>query len=104
MAGKTFSRTQIQKIVDGMTARDIFSAMPSQADTGGLKGAEVAGAVFDAAAARQGHGEQALDRVSAQDAIWLAQEISEAINVGGPKANGTEESPPSADIGDSAQS
>jgi hypothetical protein len=104
MATKFFSRAQAQKIVDGMTARDIFSAMPSQADTGNLNGAEVAGAVFDAAAARQGHGENALDRVAAADAIWLAQEISEAINVGGPKADGTGESLPSADTGDSALS
>ena len=102
MADKQLTRAAIEKIVNGLNARDIFDAMPQDATD--VKGAQVAAAAFDAAAARQGHGEKALDRVSAADATWLSGLLAESLNVGGPKADSTGESPASAATGDSAQS
>ena len=83
------TRAEIQQIVDGMTARDIFAAMPGQSSDE-IRGADIAGAAFDAAAKRQELGEGALDRVRPSDATWLAELLSEALNAGSPKADGTE--------------
>jgi hypothetical protein len=96
------SRAEIDLILGGMTARDVFAAMPE----GGAKaeGAEVAGKAFESAAERQGYGAEALDRVRPMDALYLAAELGEALSVDSPKADGTEPSPPSPGIGDSAPS
>lgn len=86
------SRAELEQIVDGLTARDIFSAAPDAQDVGSIRGGDTAAKVFDIAAQRLGYGELALDRVAAGDATYLAGLLGEALNVGGPKAEGTEES------------
>lgn len=92
------SRADLDIIVAGMTARDLFAAMPAgQAE---VKGADVAGEAFESAASRQGYGEGALDRVTPGDAVYLAGLLSETLQVGGPKAESGAPSPDSADIGD----
>lgn len=96
------TREQIESIVDGMTARDIFAAMPGQTDVGKLKGAEIAGDAFEHAAERQGHGALALDRVPMRDATYLGQLLGEALDVAGPKADDGASSPGTATSGDKA--
>jgi hypothetical protein len=95
------TREQIDSILDGMTARDIFAAMPE--DPGSqAKGSEIAGNTFEKAAERQGHGTEALDRVRPADAVYLAGALGEVFTLAGPKADAGESSPPSAASGDSA--
>lgn len=98
------SRVELDQIIDGMTARDIFAAAPSGTDTSNIKGADTAGIAFEQAAERQGFGPLALDRVGAADAIYLATAIGEALNMGSPKADDTEALPTSPATGDSALS
>ena len=93
------TRDELVKIVDGMTAGDVFSS------TGGdTKPNEVAMAIFNRAAERMDYGEGAVDRVGIRDTTYLSDLLAESLNLGGPKADGTEESPTSAGTGDSAQS
>lgn len=92
------TREELAQIIDGMTARDIFAAAPS--GEGVSSGSETAAKAFESAAERQGFGSGALDRVGAADAIYLAGAIGEALNMGGPKADDTEESPTSPASGD----
>ena len=95
------SRPDIDLILGGMTARDIFAAMPAgQTDNGGM----VAGNAFESAAERQGYGKQALDRVKPGDALYLATALGEAFGQDNPKADSIEPSLASQDIGDSAPS
>lgn len=98
------SRGELEQIIEGMTARDIFQAAPDASDVGNVKGGDTASKVFDIAAERQGFGALALDRVSPGDATFLAGLLGESLNVGGPKAEDTEESPASPATGDSAPS
>jgi hypothetical protein len=88
-------REQIDEILSLMTARDIFSAMPSTTGEE-VQGAAVAGAAFESAAERQGHGSGALDRVRPTDAIYLAQALGEAFSIAGPKSDASADSPISA--------
>lgn len=98
MDGSNFlSREQIDSILEGMTARDIFAAMPSGTES--PQGANIAGEAFERAAERQGHGKETLDRVRAKDSMYLASALSEAFAVTGPKDD-TAGSPPSPDSGD----
>lgn len=92
------SRDQITEIIDGMTARDIFNSVPD-AEPGKLKGSAMAGAAFEAAAERQGHGKETLDRVRPVDAIFLANLLGEAFSAEDPKVEGGESSQNSADSG-----
>jgi hypothetical protein len=102
---KHLTRAELEKIVDGMSARDVFNATPDQSqDVGKIKGTETASRMFELAAERQGFGADALDRVSVGDAIHLANLLSESLNVGGPKAEDIEALPISDDTGDSDQS
>ena len=96
------SREQLDSILQGMTARDIFAAMPT--DAGKVNGSDIAGQAFESAAERQGHGAEALDRVKPADALYLASELGEALSVDSPKADGTGPSPASPGTGDSAPS
>lgn len=89
-------RPEIDLILEGMTARDIFASVGS----GGLQGAEVAGKAFEAAAERQGYGTGTLDRVRPADAVYLAQELGELFSSAGPKAEDSEPLPNSSGIGD----
>jgi hypothetical protein len=98
------TREELDTIIDGMTARDIFAAAPGGNDVSEVKGSETAGIAFEKAAERQGFGTEALDRVGASDAIYLANAIGEALNMGSPKAEGTEGLPTSPDSGDSLPS
>lgn len=96
------SRSEIEAILNGMTARDIFAVVRSGGDPD--KGAQVAGDAFEAAALRQGYGEGVLDRVRPGDAIYLAQELSEVFTSDSPKDGTTGDSPDSSGIGESAPS
>lgn len=102
MARKTGWLTQadLDKIVEGMNARDMFQAT----GTGETAGNSQAEAIFDLSAERQGYGEKALDRVHLRDSVYLSNLLAESLNVGGPKVDGTEVSPTSAATGDSALS
>ena len=93
------TREQLDTILEGMTARDIFAAMPS--DGGPVQGAAVAGNAFEAAAERQGHGKETLDRVTPADALYLAGALGELFTVAGPKAETGADSPASAASGGS---
>lgn len=94
------TRDQVDSILDAMTARDIFGAIPGGRDPSqALKGGEIAGETFERAAERQGHGLLALDRVRPGDAIYLAQRLGEVFNQDAPKDGSTEPSPDSSDIG-----
>jgi hypothetical protein len=97
---RKLSRIQLQKIVSGMTARDMIETMPEDADGLRLNSKKFVGAIFDAAAERQGFGEKALDRVGIGDAGYLSELLAGALNAGSPKADDTEELPPSAATGD----
>jgi hypothetical protein len=97
------TRADLEKIVDGMSARDVFRASSSNG-TDPASGMQQAEAIFDIAAERQGWGEKALDRVHISDTAHLSTLLSESLNLGGPKAEDTEASPVSADTGDSAPS
>lgn len=91
------TRAQIDDILKGMTGRDIFAAIP--AGESNLEGAEVAASVFEAAAERQGHGTEALDRIKPTDAIYLAQQLGEVFQQDGPKGKRSGPSPASVDSG-----
>ena len=96
------SREEIDTILHGMTARDIFAAIPGGQAT--AEGAEVAGAAFEHAADRQGYGKEALDRVRPADAVYLANAIGEVLSQDNPKASDTASSPNSPGTGDSPPS
>ncbi len=100
MTAKKLTRAQVKKIVDGMSARDMIETMPEDADGQRLNGKKYVGAIFDAAAERQGYGEKALDRVGIGDGQYLSELLAGALNAGSPKADDTGESPASAATGD----
>lgn len=104
MTAKKLTRSVLKKIVDGMSARDMIETMPENELGQRLEGRQYVGAIFDAAAERQGYGQKALDRVGIGDAQYLSELLAGALNAGGPKADDTGESPSSADTGDSAPS
>ena len=83
------SREEIDSILQGMTARDLFAAMPSAS---GLEQApaETAGRTFELAAERQGYGAGALDRVKIGDAVYLSTELGGVMSADSPKAEDTE--------------
>jgi hypothetical protein len=95
-------RTDIDLILGGMTARDIFAAIPGGQMV--AQGAEVAGSAFEHAAERQGYGKEALDRVRPADAVYLANAIGEVLSQDSPLASDTASSLPSPDTGDLAPS
>lgn len=95
------TRVDIDGILAGMTARDIFGAMPSGTSPGEVKGAEIAGKAFELAASRQGHGEEALDRVRPQDATFLAGRLGEIFEE---RPKDSEPLPDSSDTGESTPS
>lgn len=98
MDGSNFlTRDEIDTILHGMTARDIFAAMP---EGGEAKGNDIAGRVFEAAASRQGHGEGTLDRVRPQDAVYLAGALGEVFAQDSPKGVSTDPLPDSSDTGE----
>lgn len=99
------TRDQIDSILDAMTARDIFAAIPGTKDAREvLKGGEIAGQAFESAAERQGHGALTLDRVRPADAIYLAQRLGEVFASDSPKDGATEDLPDSSGIGESTPS
>lgn len=106
MARKTgwLSQAELSKIVEGMSARDVFRATQGSSNGTEDSGNQRAEMIFDQAAERQGYGEKALDRVHIRDTQYLGDLLSEVLNVGSPKADDTEASPTSAATGDSAQS
>lgn len=79
------TRTDLDLILGGITARDLFAAFPEGAV---VNGAEIAGAVFEKAAERQGYGTEALDRVHVQDGVYLAGRLGELF-ADGPKDGAT---------------
>ena len=83
------SREQIDSILEGMTARDIFAAMPDSTEK--VNGSKVASIAFESAAERQGHGAEALDRVRPMDGIYLASALGDLLSVDSPKADATGE-------------
>lgn len=101
-ASNFLHRAEIDTILGGMTARDIFAAIPGGQTT--AQGAEVAGSAFEHAAERQGYGKEALDRVRPADAVYLANAIGEVLSQESPLASDTASSPPSPASGDSAPS
>jgi hypothetical protein len=105
MAKKTgkLTRADLDRIVDGMSARDIFRSGMVNA-TEEVTGSERAESIFDYAAERQGYGAKALDRVSIGDTVYLSNLLGEALNMGTPKADSSPESQPSSDTGEYLQS
>ena len=97
MADNHLSQAEIELILEGMTARDIFAAMPSGTATS--KGAEIAGDAFERAAERQGYGSLALDRVRPGDATFLAGKLGEVFDQGSPKSDSGVDLPTSSDTG-----
>lgn len=106
MAKKTgkLTRADLDRIVDGMSARDIFRSGMVDSTEGEVSGSERAESIFDYAAERQGYGAKALDRVSIGDTVYLSNLLGEALNMGTPKADSSPESLPLSDTGASAQS
>ena len=96
-ASNLLSRKQIDSILKGITSRDLFAALPKGETE--VSGGDIAGKVFEAGAERQGHGAEALDRVSVRDGIYLASALGELFS-DGPKDQPTEESPASPATGD----
>jgi len=96
-------RSRIDEILEAMTARDIFAAMPSGQEPGEVKGAEIAAQAFEHAAERQGHGSLALDRVRPSDATYLAAKLGEIFSEG-PKDESTDPLPNSSGTGESVPS
>lgn len=86
-ASNFLHRTDIDLILRGMTARDIFAAIPGNQNV--AQGAEVAGNAFEHAAERQGYGKEALDRVRPVDAVYLANAIGEVLSQESPLASDT---------------
>lgn len=78
------TRGEIDEIVDHMTPRDLFAAMPKEQGVTAA-GPEIAAQMFDAAAERQGKGQLALDRVHMTDATYLAERLGEVLTQGSPK-------------------
>lgn len=78
------TRGEIDDIVDHMTPRDLFAAMPKEQGVTAA-GPEIAAQMFDAAAKRLGKGEQALDRVHMVDGVYLAERLGEVLTQGSPK-------------------
>lgn len=106
MARKTgkLTRADLDNIVDGMSARDMFQSTPGGEQlTETQRGMKMAEKIFDISATRQGWGENALDRVRLSDGPYLSTLLSESLNLGSPKADDTGESPTSPGTGDSAQ-
>ena len=93
------TREEVDAILQGMTARDIFAAMPEAGDK--VNGSQIASEAFESAAERQGHGPGALDRVRPADGLYLASELGEVLSVDSPKADGTDPLQLSRDSGDS---
>jgi hypothetical protein len=93
------TRAQQEEIVDGLSAGDVIRVTGTEGNP-----SEKAEAIFNRGAERQGFGAEALDRVPIADTAYLSELLSEALNMGGPKADDTSQSPSSADTGDSAQS
>lgn len=85
MADNFLTRAQVDSILGGITSRDLFAAFPEGTV---VSGAEVAGAVFEKAAERQGHGAEALDRVHIRDGVYLAGRLGELF-ADGPKEGAT---------------
>jgi hypothetical protein len=99
------SREDVQKIVDAMSARDMFqSTLGTESLSETERGLSMSERIFDKAAARLGYGEKALDRVGLSDGAWLMEQLAESLNMGGKEAGGTEGSPDSSDTGESPQS
>lgn len=93
MADHNFlTRAEIDLILEGMTARDLFAVVGTASMN---KGAEVAGNAFEASAARQGYGDLVLDRVQPRDAVYLAGKLGELFESEDPKASGGASSRPS---------
>lgn len=99
------TRDQLDAILEGMTARDIFGAIPTGRNPGeAVAGGEIAGDTFDKAAERQGYGPAALDRVRPGDAVYLAQKLGEVFGSESPKDGSTGPLPDSSGIGESPPS
>jgi hypothetical protein len=91
------TRADLEKIVNAMSAGDVFRAQ-------GAPEEQKAMVIFNSAASRLDYGDNAVDRVPIADTAYLGEQLQEALNMGGPKAEDTEASPVSADTGDSAPS
>lgn len=96
-ANNFLTREQIDEVISKITSRDLFAALP--AGETAVNGGQIAGKVFEAAAERQGHGKEALDRVSIGDGIYLASALGELFS-DGPKEEPTGDSPASPATGD----
>lgn len=81
------TRAELDQILDGMTGRDVFAAVPNGESE--IAGTEIASNVFEGAAVRQGYGEGALDRVKPADAMYLAGKLAEVFQQTGPKGKRT---------------
>lgn len=80
------TREDIDEIVAAMSAADMIAAV---GDGEKLQGAAMAGAAFDAAAARIGksNGTPATANVALADFQYLTEAIGGSVNVGTPKSN-----------------
>lgn len=86
------TREQVDTVIAAMSAADLIAAMGDATDTGNVKGPKMAGDAFDSAANRLGlsNGTPATAHVRMQDFQYLAQKISEAINIESPTSEGPE--------------
>ncbi len=80
------TRTEIDEVIDSLSADDLI-----EATSAGVKDAKIAGVAFNRAAARNGKGDDATQRVKAGDFVYLATAIGGVINVDGPLPEGTQD-------------
>lgn len=82
----SFTRAQIDKTVEALTATDLIKAM-SGTDDGGM----ISMAAFNSAAERiglVGKGESATDKVAAQDTAYLITAVGGAMRMDNPLSEG----------------
>lgn len=83
------TREQIDQVISGMAAADLLEAM---GDGESIKGPKMAADAFNAAAARLGmsNGTPATQHVRMSDLKYMAEAITQAVNIDSPLSEGQE--------------
>lgn len=83
------TREAIDHVIAGMSAADLIDAM---GDEDRIKGTKMAGAAFDAAAARLGlsNGSPATQHIRVSDFQYMAETFGKAVNIESPLSEGQE--------------
>jgi len=92
------TREQIDQVLEHISAADLIEAVGD----GTRPGSKVAGLAFDSAAHRMGlsNGTPATENVRANDFVYMATQLGEAINVDSPLSGKTSDLLASAEPGD----